>query len=649
MLIQDSIHGPIPISKLDRYVISTRSFNRLHNVLQNSLAYFVYPSNKTSRFSHSLGVAHLSSLLLYYGFLNSNEDCLKSFLEDAKLFIEKKFSSEIDKLKKEFDEDRNIPSYISFDDLGLNIEIIYKFTRDDRAILNFIPGNIEDDYKSTYMFILQSLRIASLLHDIGHLPMSHLLEFVLESYYDKLRDNKNINYTEKKRLELLEKHMHTKFKIHENLSRELIQYIFTYEILEYLQIHPDRDNKKRYAYKKYSDLLTLNMYLSMVDAILFDWRNNSITESLHNIISSDFDADRMDYIMRDGITSGLLKSSGNIDRIVRLYTLVCNANSADISHEKKYYFLPSTRSLKDIEEMLVDRYNLYKYMYFHHKVTLLEYILEKILIKMLDNEDYTNGDEQISYIFEIIDMGNQGEKKINLKKMYNFFKIDDFWLMYIVRKKYIDWLERGVGDSGLGKHLAEFFTRGNEIYFKSLWKRDTDFYEFINKFIFSYKDEICELFSNIDFLDKEENYKIKRIIEGIKEGKKDPSENLIHDFLYIIYRIFEKSRRGMPWILNKIEKDINQHCENNNYIYICPYPLFIKVSVDNLKIFDRKKGIITINQISNIGKYLSTKHYLSPMFNAYSNVDNDEKAEKLISESLFKLLKSEINEISKLM
>ncbi len=40
-----------------------------------------------------------------------------------------------------------------------------------------------------YLLALQSLRLGALLHDVGHLPFSHVSEYALESLYRELRKN----------------------------------------------------------------------------------------------------------------------------------------------------------------------------------------------------------------------------------------------------------------------------------------------------------------------------------------------------------------------------------------------------------------------------------------------------------------------------
>lgn len=62
--IADPVHGTIGLSALEARVISTRAFQRLRNVKQLGLAYYVFPGADYSRFSHSIGVCHITGRIL---------------------------------------------------------------------------------------------------------------------------------------------------------------------------------------------------------------------------------------------------------------------------------------------------------------------------------------------------------------------------------------------------------------------------------------------------------------------------------------------------------------------------------------------------------------------------------------------------------
>ena len=74
--VADNIHFPISISKIEKEIISTQLFNRLHNILQDSTAYLTYPTNRTSRFSHSLGCMSITGNIFYNSIINGSSEAL---------------------------------------------------------------------------------------------------------------------------------------------------------------------------------------------------------------------------------------------------------------------------------------------------------------------------------------------------------------------------------------------------------------------------------------------------------------------------------------------------------------------------------------------------------------------------------------------
>lgn len=113
---RDPIHNFIQASPIEVEIINTPIFQKLHNIKQLSLGYYVYHGAEHSRFGHMLGAMHLAGLAF---------DSLKRNSE---------------KLGESFDAD--------------------------------------DTDKKT-------IRIAALLHDVGHAPFSHSLENILGDKHEK--------------------------------------------------------------------------------------------------------------------------------------------------------------------------------------------------------------------------------------------------------------------------------------------------------------------------------------------------------------------------------------------------------------------------------------------------------------------------------
>ena len=71
-----SIWGDIEVSQLALSIIDTWEFQRLHYIKQTSLAYKVFPTATSSRFEHSLGVYHITKVIIEH--LEKDIDCILS-------------------------------------------------------------------------------------------------------------------------------------------------------------------------------------------------------------------------------------------------------------------------------------------------------------------------------------------------------------------------------------------------------------------------------------------------------------------------------------------------------------------------------------------------------------------------------------------
>src|ERR1700679_1250919 len=61
--IYDPVHGFIRFNELEKKLIDSFAFQRLHYLHQLGIAYLVYPGATHTRFEHSLGVMELASLI----------------------------------------------------------------------------------------------------------------------------------------------------------------------------------------------------------------------------------------------------------------------------------------------------------------------------------------------------------------------------------------------------------------------------------------------------------------------------------------------------------------------------------------------------------------------------------------------------------
>jgi HD superfamily phosphohydrolase len=148
---------------------------------------------------------------------------------------------------------------------------------------------------------------AILLHDIGHGPFSHALEESLIS---------GIN--------------------HEMLSQLLMD-----------------DLNKQFEGK--------------LDLTIQIFNNNYPKKFLHQLVSSQLDMDRLDYIKRDSFYTGVTEGTIGTDRIIKML----NVSGDNLVVEKK--------GIYSVEKFLISRRLMYWQVYLHKTVMASEYLMVKML------------------------------------------------------------------------------------------------------------------------------------------------------------------------------------------------------------------------------------------------------------------------------
>ena len=63
----------------------------------------------------------------------------------------------------------------------------------DKFRYSLIPNNVPTNYQVIHLILIQSIRAAALLHDIGHPPFSHIVEFALKAVYEENKNQNNLS------------------------------------------------------------------------------------------------------------------------------------------------------------------------------------------------------------------------------------------------------------------------------------------------------------------------------------------------------------------------------------------------------------------------------------------------------------------------
>lgn len=268
------VHGFIKVSDWERRIINSPAFQRLRRVRQLAWTDHVYPGATHTRFEHSLGVMHVATRL-FDGIVNSSRSVLTSKL--------------------------------GYNDTGLG---------HDR----------------------QLVRLAALLHDVGHTPFSHAGEEVMP-----LKGSSSGRYK------------------HEDYSAAIIRRCLT----DVIEGHPDSQNFSIRA----DDV-----------ADLIDREGLSRSIFWRELISGQIDADRMDYLLRDSLHAGVQYGRFDFDRLAATVQVVSWGAEAG---EQSVRIGLAEGGLHAAEALVLARYFMFTQVYFHKTRVAFDHHLKHALGSML--------------------------------------------------------------------------------------------------------------------------------------------------------------------------------------------------------------------------------------------------------------------------
>ena len=340
--IREPIHGAIDLTCYEREIIDSPYYQRLHFVLQNSTTYTAYPSNKNSRFVHSLGVSYVCGEMLISALRNSPKEELLEFLAEAASFVfefgvEKRGrntkTEEIRQKRLVEGWKRTILGHSRFAHrsfLRTAAEPLCDTDVDKAELKGFEIGFLVDT-------LWEAVRICGLTHDIGHLPMSHSFEMALlkidelldqypthkrQSKANSINDDEIVAPLVTAHHDLLEtfsgisqdqlsKFLLDDIEVHERRSLMILQYIKEADSFS----HEEKDQETETG--EYRELVfslaLLILYASSADNLAVDQSGTTISEPpkfpafirvLKSIVAGEVDGDRMDYTIRDGHACG---------------------------------------------------------------------------------------------------------------------------------------------------------------------------------------------------------------------------------------------------------------------------------------------------------------------------------------------------------
>lgn len=331
--ILDPLHGDIKLSEIEKWIISQPIFSRLRNVRQNTFLYYVFPSANHTRFEHSIGVMHIASKIF--------ESCKENFATGIK--------------KKE------------------------KYKKDITSLFHDL-----NKLKEREELYFQELRLAALMHDIGHGPLSHLFDkFAISKdvFLEIVSKDSDLLKYKKQFQTLIEKE-------NNKVEHEIISCLFIMKLIKLLK---DENTEEKFSkstnelIKKISAERIVNLLepeFEFNDDKYLDEEGNDYSQFFSRIITSfPIDSDRMDYLLRDSYFSGVTYGIYDINRVFASFLPVCQNNKVELTFKEN--------GLDSVLRFIQSRTHLFNQVYFHKTNraanTMLAYGTTSKKVKLLDN------------------------------------------------------------------------------------------------------------------------------------------------------------------------------------------------------------------------------------------------------------------------
>lgn len=295
-IVKDMVHGYIEIPKpIMKEIIDSEQFQRLKDIEQTGME-ALYPSATHKRFTHSLGVYHLA--------------------------------------KKAFAKFKN------------NVSVAYPHIYESIKHKNI--SDCEDVWRRWELLF----QLAALLHDCGHSPFSHTLEFVYDLAEEngekeldkKLLDGMNINFKmdfakgqdghcgkQHERMSALYIKTDDYSGFRSKIEKLLISYMQLFtddniystkenmnDDLEFMmrmiigcRYQYDRKDEYEHQIKRYKSGDKANWYIEL-----------QLRNCIIGMLNSQLDVDNLDYVVRDSKFSGYANHTVDLERLISSFTIV---------------------------------------------------------------------------------------------------------------------------------------------------------------------------------------------------------------------------------------------------------------------------------------------------------------------------------------
>lgn len=654
MNINDSVHGLVRLTAYEKKILCSPEFNRLHDVYQNSTVFMTFPANRTKRFEHSIGCMYLASEMFYRAVLNSDDGTLDKFFSE--------FGKEMQEIQKSLDKEKIanvIESVIINQDVCL-CDDAYLDTPDWKDLLDvsvgytdgsLIPYNLKEKYRIVYLILIQSLRAAALLHDVGHPPFSHIVESAINKAKNDVSDARRLLRGEDfektfnpERLNVFENALNSikpGSQLHEKMG-----FAISRNVLSEIVTDNRNSNNKEYACTSFFEQTVMLCTLKILS-------DEGYFKYVHAVIDASLDCDRLDYVVRDYRGSGINASDLDYKRIFNELKLIYKAEKSESG--KPRFCIPA-KAIGAVENFLKKRCNLYMDVIYHHRVIktdmLLEDVVYRLILKYLKEkarEESSGFDKRITVATpdDISGLWTPLTGATRQERAEKLTQWNDSWLMVLLRRIYYRDL--------FGKDLSDLAEEDKIIYieltellrnvrqFNSMIKRRED-YNFVNMGI------ACILKERRDLMRQKLKETINRMKQLRRLNEKIPNTLILLDSLTkdensfnILNMLFKNLRQNKFMFDSEYVKEIVRNAcrkfSGDAYVKVVFKTLGDGLSRDaNKKIyFYGNDATYEIEEISEIKSVLEKETDSIPAFYFYVAPGSEDKLNENKGEALLQL------------